>query len=238
MDESTTGLILRTRPLTESSLIVHWVTRDYGRLSTVAKGARRPRSPFLGKLDLFYLADFTFHLSRRSELHTLREVQLRADHREIRLDLACLQQASYFTQLIELSTETNTPLPGFFELLAGVLPVLPRAEPGPLLVYAFEMRLLDLLGLGPDPRQARLPPGTRQILSWFTAPDWTLITRIKVTKGQAEELDDFLRGCLASSLGLVPKGRTAACTVGRVMGAGPGIRTTTSLAGPPRCDRS
>ena len=37
----TTGLVLRTRPLTETSLIVQWLTRDFGRVATVAKGARR-----------------------------------------------------------------------------------------------------------------------------------------------------------------------------------------------------
>ena len=39
--ERSTGLILRTRALTETSLIVHWLTPDLGRLATVAKGARR-----------------------------------------------------------------------------------------------------------------------------------------------------------------------------------------------------
>jgi DNA repair protein RecO (recombination protein O) len=77
MDERAQGLVLRVYPLTETSLIVHWLTRDQGRLATVAKGARRPKSPFRGKLDLFYMADFSFGRSRRSELHTLREVSLK-----------------------------------------------------------------------------------------------------------------------------------------------------------------
>ena len=36
-----------------------WVAGN-GRISTVAKGARRPKSPFAGKLDLFYEADFSY----------------------------------------------------------------------------------------------------------------------------------------------------------------------------------
>ena len=72
MIETATGLILRTRPLTETSLIIHWLTPTFGRLATVAKGARRPKSPFLGRLDLFYEADFSFSRSRRSDLHILR----------------------------------------------------------------------------------------------------------------------------------------------------------------------
>src|SRR6185312_16938283 len=73
MDERATGIILRTRLLTDTSLIVHWLTPDCGRIATAAKGARRPKSPFRGKLDLFFEADFSFARSRRSELHILRE---------------------------------------------------------------------------------------------------------------------------------------------------------------------
>jgi hypothetical protein len=57
--EQTGGIILRTRPLTETSLIVHWLTPEFGRMATVAKGARRAKSPFRGKLDLSE-ADFSF----------------------------------------------------------------------------------------------------------------------------------------------------------------------------------
>src|SRR5467141_2442611 len=115
---SATGLILRTRPLTETSLIVHWLTAEFGRIAAVAKGARRPKSPFLGKLDLFYEGDFTFSRSRRSELHTLREVSLRETHASLRQELGLLQQASYCAALVEQATETETPIPAIFDLMA------------------------------------------------------------------------------------------------------------------------
>ena len=121
MIETAAGLILRTRPLTETSLIVHWLTPTLGRLATVAKGARRANSPFRGKLDLFYLADFSFSRSRRSELHTLREASLRQTHSRLREDLGLLQQACYCTALVEQSTEMETPLAGVFELMTGLL---------------------------------------------------------------------------------------------------------------------
>src|SRR6266576_378759 len=105
MIESATGLVLRTRPLTETSLIVQWLTPDRGRLATVAKGARRAKSPFRGKLDLFYVADLSFNRSRRSELHTLSEVNLRETHAFLRQDFGCLRQACYCAALIEQSTE-------------------------------------------------------------------------------------------------------------------------------------
>ena len=121
MIETVTGLVFGTRLLTETSLIVQWLTPNLGRLATVAKGARRAKSPFHGKLDLFYLADFSFSRSSRSELHTLCEVSLRETHGGLRKDLDLLHQVSYCVALIERATETETPLPQVFDLMVGLL---------------------------------------------------------------------------------------------------------------------
>ena len=131
MFERDHGLILRTRPFTETSLIVNWLTASLGRISTVAKGARRPKSLFRGKLDIFYEADLSFSRSRRSELHTLHEVSLRETHAPLRQELGYLQQAAYGAALIEQSTERETPLFGSYELMRGFLSALPSAPPQP-----------------------------------------------------------------------------------------------------------
>src|SRR5471030_2935645 len=150
MTESATGLILRTRPLTEMSLIVHWLTPSLGRIATVAKGARRPKSPFAGKLDLFYLADFSFNRSRRSDLHTLREASLRETHVAIRQDIFKLRHAAYATAFIEQATETETPLPAVYELFREFLDCLCGEKTAPQIVFAFELKLLHELGLEPN----------------------------------------------------------------------------------------
>ena len=122
----TTGLVLRIRPLTETSLIVQWLTRDFGRLATVAKGARRPKSPFRGQLDLFYLTDLSFARSSRSALHTLRETRLLESHAGLRSELIYLQQASYCAALIEQTAEPEAPMPAVFESFCGLLEQLPK----------------------------------------------------------------------------------------------------------------
>src|SRR5471032_2770685 len=138
MIESTRGIILRTRALTETSLIVHWLTPDFGRIATVAKGARRARSPFLGKLDLFYFADFSFSRSRSSDLHNLREVSLLETHGAIRADILKLQMAAYAIAFIELATETETPLPKIFELLKKFLKQLCERKFSEQIIFSIE----------------------------------------------------------------------------------------------------
>lgn len=210
MDERTAGIILRTRPLTETSLIVHWLTPDFGRIATVAKGARRPKSPFRGKLDLFYCADLSFARSRRSDLHTLREATLRETHVTLRRDLGHLQQASYAAALIEMTTEAETPLPEIHELLSSFLAELPQHPPQPMTVFAFEMRLLRELGQSPDLQTTPLSLGARQILQKSAELDWTSVPHLKPSAGQTAELQQFLHGFLIYHLGKVPRGRSAA----------------------------
>src|SRR5512146_636153 len=117
MIESSPGLVLRTRPLTETSLIVHWLTPGLGRLATIAKGARRPKSPFRGKLDLYFKADITWLRSRSSDLHTLGEVSVMENREALRHNLVYLEQAAYCAALLEQTTETDTPLPEMFTLM-------------------------------------------------------------------------------------------------------------------------
>ena len=207
MIESATGLILRTRPLTETSLIVNWLAPTFGRISNVAKGARRPKSPFLGKLDLFYEADFSFTRSRRSDLHTLREVSVRDMHLALRQELGYLQQASYCARLIEQVTEADTPLPAIYELLRAFLTALPQRPPQPRNVYAFELKLLNELGLKPDLARGHLSAATKEIVNALIESDWPAIADLKASAVQAKELRQFLHGFLIFHLGKIPKGR-------------------------------
>lgn len=207
MIESATGIILRTRPLTETSLIVNWLTASQGRISTVAKGARRPKSPFAGKLDLFYEAEFSFTRSKRSELHALRELSLKETHAPLRQEMVWLQQASYATALIEQATERETPLAGIHELLHGLLAHLPKHPPQPRTSYAFELKLLDVLGLRPDLEETKLSAPTSALVTQLTEQNWSELTTLHATAAQAKELRQFLHGFLIFHLGKIPKGR-------------------------------
>jgi DNA repair protein RecO (recombination protein O) len=204
------GIILRTRPFTETSLIVNWLTPDLGRISTVAKGARRAKSPFRGKLDLFYEGDFSFQRSRRSELHTLREVVLRETNATLRTELGFVQQASYASTLIEQTTETQTPLPEVYELFFGFLRALPKQPPRPRTVFAFELKLLRILGLAPDVEEMKLPSETRALVTALAETEWEKLPDLLATAAQATTIKQFLHGFLIYHLGKLPKGRERA----------------------------
>src|SRR6185369_5897841 len=103
-----------------------WLTREQGRVATVAKGARRPKSPFSGKLDLFYTAEFSYSASSRSHLHNLKEVALLETLACVRTDLDLLWQATYAASFLELASEQDTPLPHTYELFQNYLSLMPH----------------------------------------------------------------------------------------------------------------
>ena len=196
--------------MTETSLVVQWLSKDFGRLATVAKGGRRTKSQFRGKIDLFYVASFSFQRSSRSDLHNLREVSLENSNPQIREDLRFVEQASYAARLVETATERETPLPEVFALMNGFLAYLPGQPPVPTSVFALELKLLSELGLAPPIESALLSAGSRQFMAALVTMPWELIPRLRPAAAQGREIGQFLQRFLLYHLGKVPLGRDAA----------------------------
>jgi DNA repair protein RecO (recombination protein O) len=154
--EKSLGIIMRLTRLTETSLIVLWCTQHEGVIKTVAKGARRPKSPFAGKLDLFFESELSWVRSRKSELHTLREVMV-VDYREhLRKRYADTVAASYFVDLLASVVELDYPVPELYDLLQRGLGYLGENGADRRGVLHFERELARLLGVG----HQRLSPAT------------------------------------------------------------------------------
>ena len=118
-----------------------------GCIQTMAKGARRAKSPFAGKLDLFYEAEIQIVPSRKSDLHTLTEVVLRNPFPGIRQSYLRTQTAAYFVELIELCTERDHCEPELFELLRRAFGYLNGNEPDIRAVRHFETELARITGV-------------------------------------------------------------------------------------------
>lgn len=145
--ESTTAILLRKRKLSDTSLIVSWCTASLGCVQTVAKGARSAKSPFAGKLDLFYEAEIQIARSKRSNLHSLREVALTNPFGGIRASYLRTQTAAYFVELIEICTENDHHEPELFALLQRAFGYLSANEPALRAVLHFETELARIAGV-------------------------------------------------------------------------------------------
>ncbi|HEY1770757.1 MAG TPA: DNA repair protein RecO [Chthoniobacterales bacterium] len=145
--ETSNAILLRKRKLSDTSLIISWCTESLGCIETVARGARRPRSPFAGKLDLFFEAEIQLKRSRKSQLHTLTEAVLRNPFAGIRENYARMQTASCFVEWIEISTEPEHPAPELFHLLQRAFGFLDTHDPDRKTLRHFETELARLTGV-------------------------------------------------------------------------------------------
>ncbi len=169
--ESTQAILMRRSPLTETSLIITWFTEKTGKLKTVAKGARRPKSPFAGKLDLFYESEIQYAKSARSDLHSLREVMTRSPHEGIRKNYHSTLLASYWIELIELVTEPEHPAPELFHLLRRAFGYLEKSGANKRAMIHFESETARYLGIQGGPASIaigrvyhRLPRGRPELI--------------------------------------------------------------------------
>ncbi|MEN8774621.1 MAG: DNA repair protein RecO [Akkermansiaceae bacterium] len=164
--ESGRGTIIRLTKLTDTSLIVHWMSEEAGLIKTVAKGARRSKSSFTGRLDLFVEADFEWERSKKGELHYLKEVSV-VDYREsLRKSYRDALVAGYFGQLLEMVLELDHPEPEMWDLLSRGLEHLGEVGSSRRAMFHFEREVARMLGLGKGAHLGILQvygklPGTR-----------------------------------------------------------------------------
>jgi len=141
------GVILRVTKLTETSLIITWCVDGLGIVKTVAKGARRAKSAFAGKLDLFYTAELSWTDSPNSELGNLREIVVLDYAEELRRSYKNTAVAGYFVSLVEYVMEAGSIDDDVFGLLVRALNYLKTQNAEKKGFIHFEKELSKLLGV-------------------------------------------------------------------------------------------
>ncbi len=175
--------------LTETSLIVHWMTEDHGLIKSVAKGARRPKSPFAGKLDLFFGGEIAVARARRGELHALREVMIGQWREGLRRDYTTTLLAAYCCQLLESAVEPEHPDPGLHDLLKRALDHIDSRGASLRAFHHFEKELATLLGVAS--RQSQAGAALRDALGTLPASRTELIERLSAAAEFRSHLPDF-----------------------------------------------
>ncbi|MDB4664962.1 DNA repair protein RecO [Verrucomicrobia bacterium] len=207
MIEQSDGVVLRIIQYSESSLIVHWLTEEQGRIATMARGAKRAKSSFRGKLDLFHRCQLAYRRNTRSTLHTLQEVSLKQTFGSLRHDLEKLTQASYVAQLITRNIEEDTPADGIFSLFLHFMQHLEKFPAAALSsVLHFEFCMLRHLGLEPQWRHDRLSMEAKDLLRAWSQQDSSYIEQQQENAHSVSlELFTYLGRFMSYHLGLPPK---------------------------------
>ncbi|NQT89618.1 DNA repair protein RecO [bacterium] len=147
--EKAEAITIRLTDFSETSQIGWFYTREFGLISALAKGAKRPRNSFEGRLDLLCHSQIVFVRKRRSTLHTLTECKLLDRFRGLRAGVGRLYAALYAAELVREMTPAEESHPEVFDLLLWVVRALSQDEDVEQTVLVFEVRLLALVGYAP-----------------------------------------------------------------------------------------
>ena len=141
-----TGIVLRTMRLGEADKIVTIVTEGRGKVRAVAKGVRKTKSRFGGRLEP--LSHVALQLYEGRNLDTITQVETVDHFRAVREDLDRLAKASTMLEVVDALVQEGEEDPRVLQMLLGALRTL-EAAPSPLVVPAFFWKLLAHVGFRP-----------------------------------------------------------------------------------------
>lgn len=145
--EKATALVLRVIEFSETSSIVTLLTREFGKVRALAKGARRPKGPFESALDLLSLCRIVFVRKSSDALDLLTEAKLERRFRAAPRSLSSLYAGYYVAELLNEFTHDGDRHPELFDAACQTLAALGSSQtPVAAAVLRFELTALRLLG--------------------------------------------------------------------------------------------
>ena len=147
----TEAIVLRSLRYGEADRILHLYTPHRGRLSAIAKGVRKARSRFGGRLEPFFRLQLVLYRGR-GDLLTVTSAETVAAYPRLREDGGALDGAARACDAVSRIFDDGEPHAGVYHLLANELALLDRepARAGRANALAFRLKLLLAAGFAPQ----------------------------------------------------------------------------------------
>jgi DNA repair protein RecO (recombination protein O) len=140
------AFVLHSYPYKETSLIVELLTRDFGRVALIAKGAKRPHSQLRGVLQTFQ--PLSAGWAGKNELRTLTDADWVGGL--LPLEKTALLCGFYLNELLVKLLARDDAHPALFDHYVSTLNQLAHGEPAPIVLRKFETALLKETGVAAD----------------------------------------------------------------------------------------
>ncbi len=147
--EKTDAIVLKSWKLRETSLIITFFTRDFGKVKTISKGVRKKQSPLLSHFEPFTYQEIVFYHHPKREINLITDSNLKESFLFLRNNFKKICYASYLVDLVDEATQLYQKQRDLFDLLLYSLCELKDIQSSKLLRY-FEIKLLDYIGIFPN----------------------------------------------------------------------------------------
>jgi DNA repair protein RecO (recombination protein O) len=147
---TTDAVVLHSRRYGDTSRIAVLYSRDLGKVTVMAKGARTPKSPFGSSLEPLSRVKATIYHRRNRDMHTISAAEHTGGHLRLHDSYDHLSAALAFCQLIHRTQADEVPMADVFDLLTSTLHEIDTAEPPTCFsrMFAAQLRLAEIMGFG------------------------------------------------------------------------------------------
>jgi DNA repair protein RecO (recombination protein O) len=142
------GIVIRTTDYGETNKIVTIFSRELGKISAMARGAKKPKSRLSAVSQPFTYGYFLIQIG--SGLGTLQQGEILSSMREIREDIFLTAYASFVVELTDKATEEKKNNPYLFEMLYQTLRYMNEGVDPEILALMYQTKMLPVLGLYPN----------------------------------------------------------------------------------------
>jgi len=199
--------VLRSLRYGEADRILHVYTQDHGRLSVIAKGVRRTRSRFGGRLEPLARVELTLHVGR-GDIHAIRGAQTVHPHARLRSDARALDVAARGCDAVSRLFGDGEPHPAVYHLLANELALLdadPAAHATRANALAFRLKLLLAAGFAPQLSACAACGAGDHLVGFSGAAGGVVCSGCEATAFPlGQDAHDFLVAALGRPLAQVP----------------------------------
>jgi DNA repair protein RecO (recombination protein O) len=142
------GIVLRSYPFGEADRVVVLLSPNHGKIRTVAKGVRKTKSRFGGRLEPFTHVDLVLYEGRN--LDTITQVAVLEPFPRLRADLDAVVAAGTMVEAVDAVAQEDEPAIRLFLLLQRGLKTLENGERSPDLITSYLLKLADVVGVAPS----------------------------------------------------------------------------------------
>ena len=205
------GVVLRTHRLGEADKIVAVMTENRGKVRAVAKGVRKTKSKFGGRLEP--MTHVALQLYEGRELDTITQAETIETFRSVREDLERVARAGALLEAVDQIAQEGEPNAALYRMLLGALRQLAKSDSA-LIVAAFYWKLLSQEGFHPMlDACASCGDDTSPLVAFDLQEGGTLCRSCRrgtaVSAAALDLLREILGGQLARALGEPPSEATA-----------------------------
>jgi DNA repair protein RecO (recombination protein O) len=224
------GIVIRSLDYGEGHKIISVYTREAGKLSVMARGAKKLKSRHGAVTQLFTYGQFVIY--KGSSMGTLNAAEIIDSHHKLREDLMKSAYAAYIAEMTEKMTGDNEPNAMLFEQLLAALKGIEEGKTPAIIAHIMEMKMLGLSGYLPEldqciscgaddgemalsiagggllcracrhrDQQALFPgPGTLKLLRLFRHVDLRRLGQVEVKPVTEKQLKQCMRGLVDQHL--------------------------------------